>query len=64
MKKYLLFALPFFVVGCSEEVKSVDWWGQHLTEAKQMFFITKNLMKCRNADSIMLSHDNLPRRLL
>lgn len=34
-KKYLLFALPFFVVGCSEEVKSVDWWGQHLTEAKQ-----------------------------
>lgn len=21
MKKYLLFALPFFVVGCSEEVK-------------------------------------------
>jgi len=25
MKKYLLFALPFFVVGCSEEVKSVDW---------------------------------------
>ena len=23
MKKYLLFALPFFVVGCSEEVKSV-----------------------------------------
>lgn len=35
MKKYLLFALPFFVVGCSEEVKSVDWWGQHLTEAKQ-----------------------------
>lgn len=27
MKKYLLFALPFFVVGCSEEVKSVDWWG-------------------------------------
>lgn len=35
MKKYLLFALPFFVVGCSEEVKSVDWWGQHLTEAKE-----------------------------
>nr|AQZ20217.1 hypothetical protein pGD46-3_00031 [Escherichia coli] len=30
MKKYLLFALPFFVVGCSEEVKSVDWWGSIL----------------------------------
>ncbi|MBN6453891.1 EexN family lipoprotein [Escherichia coli] len=33
MKKYLLFALPFFLVGCGEEVKSVDWWRNHPAEA-------------------------------
>ncbi|HAX2124087.1 TPA: EexN family lipoprotein [Escherichia coli] len=38
MKKTRILSLVLFSIalsGCSEEIKSVDWWGQHLTEAKQ-----------------------------
>ena len=35
----------FFVVGCSEDIKTVDWWGNHLTEAKQKG------CKCKSGDS-------------
>lgn len=48
MKKYLLFALPFFVVGCSEEVKRGSVGISAITPAKRFLPDGNHLFSVRS----------------
>ncbi|EAB3660507.1 acetyltransferase [Salmonella enterica] len=34
MRKFIILSTFLMLSGCGEDVKSVDWWGEHIAEAE------------------------------